>query len=223
MILSLFDRTGEWAAPYAAQGTLVVCVDLQHEQSFLPSGCFAMQANVLALAHRPELLSAWPEPVEGILAAPPCTDFASSGAQWWKRKDADGSTARSVALVEATLSLIKQLKPRWWALENPRGRLKSLVPGVGPVKLFFHPCDFAGWADDPIAEAYTKETHIYGDFNFRLQRFPIRPIIVTRGNKRGSVHWARRGGTSLSTKNQRSKTPQGFARAFAKANPCQPV
>ena len=30
--------------------------------------------------------------VYGILAAPPCTDFAGSGAQYWKTKDEDGRT-----------------------------------------------------------------------------------------------------------------------------------
>ena len=28
-------------------------------------------------------------PVHGILAAPPCTHFAVSGARWWKRKGPD--------------------------------------------------------------------------------------------------------------------------------------
>lgn len=28
--------------------------------------------------------------VYGILAAPPCTDFAGSGAQYWPKKDIDG-------------------------------------------------------------------------------------------------------------------------------------
>lgn len=77
----------------------------------------------------------------------------------------------------------------------------------------------AGFADNPYTDTYSKFTQLWGTFNKQLPRWPLAPTIVRSGGKLGSLHWAGRGGTRLSTKNARSKTPQGFARAFAKANP----
>lgn len=217
MILSLFDYSGAWPEPYLPE-TRVVCLDMQHPGShFLPSGAQMLKMNILELAARitPKFFH---EPVVGILAAPPCTDFAFSGAQWWREKDRNGSTARSVELIQATLHIITTLQPKWWALENPRGRLEQLVPQLGAPCFGFHPWEFAGFADNPYTDTYSKFTQLWGTFNKQLPRWPLAPTIVRSGGKLGSLHWAGRGGTRLSTKNARSKTPQGFARAFAKAN-----
>ena len=63
-VLSLCDATGAWSQPYVEAGYDVRRVDL------------ANGADV-------RLFQALPYPVRGVLAAPPCTEFASSGARWW--------------------------------------------------------------------------------------------------------------------------------------------
>lgn len=179
-------------------------------------------------------------PVVGILMAPPCTDFTVSGNQWWPAKDADGRTEASVAIVRECLACKDAAKAtlRFWVLENPAGRLAKLVPELGKARTSFNPCDHAGLADDPQSEAYTKLTMLWGEFNPKLPKAPLEPRfieqlhvdfpvepsgLVSRLGKfvkrRGSWMWAKLGGKSEKTKELRSETPQGFARAFASANP----
>jgi hypothetical protein len=143
--------------------------------------------------------------VNGILAAPPCTDFAVSGAQYWKQKDADGRTARSLKLIHRTLQIIETCNPDFWCLENPVGRLPKLVPQIGKP-WYFQPY----WFGDP----YTKKTGLWGKFNKPPKTNVVEPI---RYCSQGS--WLQRlGGNSDKTKTLRSITPTGFAWAFYEAN-----
>ena len=80
-ILSLFDYSGNWPKPYLDAGYNVVQVDIKHGQDVLEIDAQWLLDNDLADVH-------------GILAAPPCTDFAGSGAQYWPAKDTDGRTAQ---------------------------------------------------------------------------------------------------------------------------------
>jgi len=192
-IISLFDYSGSWSAPYREAGHNVIQVDIK-------LGIDIMTVNPAQFGR-----------VDGILAAPPCTDFAVSGAQWWPVKDTDGRTAHSIALVRKTLDIIQYCQPDWWALENPVGRIDKLVPELqqfGPW--WFQP----HWYGDP----YTKKTGLWGTFNRNLPTNYVEPEFYERGGKRGSWMWATLGGKSERTKEMRSITPAGFAQAFYKAN-----
>lgn len=195
-ILSLCDYTGSWPQPYLDAGYDVIQIDIKHG------------SDVLELATDISDLPA----IRGILAAPPCTDFSVSGAQYWQTKDKNGRTDQSIAIVRACLSIITQVKPVWWALENPVGRIAKLVPELGKPAFKFDPCDFG----DP----YTKRTYLWGRFVLPLPLmiggdWSVEPIRVS---KQGS--WIQTlGGKSERTKELRSVTPPGFARAFCIANP----
>lgn len=202
-ILSLFDYSGNWPRPYAEQGHNVICLDIKNGHDLADMNCEWLNDNVL---------DDWGT-VDAILAAPPCTDFASSGAQYWVQKDKDGRTAASVHLVRQVLRAVEFLQPDWWAMENPAGRLNRLIPELvdyGPW--YFDPCDFG----DP----YTKKTGLWGTFIPPLPLFVgadlrVEPIRVC---PQGS--WLQRlGGKSIRTKELRSETPTGFANAFFAANP----
>ena len=107
----------------------------------------------------------------------------------------------------------------WWALENPVGRINSLMPEmevVGPI--YFNPCDYGGWLNPP-GDHYTKKTGLWGKFIMPKPK-PVEPEMITLSNgKRGSWMWAKLGGKSSRTKELRSATPMGFAKAFKEANP----
>ncbi len=189
VILSLFDATGNWAEPFALAGFDVRVIDLKIDD-----------VDVM------DINQEWLEDygmgeVHGILCANPCTDFTMSGNQWWDEKDEDGRTDASVALVHHTLAIIGYLKPDFWALENPMGRIGKLT-GLGNPALRFEPYNYG----DP----YTKRTQIFGNFNPDL---PTAPVYPTQGSK---IHdlW----GTNQKQKAERSATPEGFAAAFALAN-----
>ena len=182
-ILSLCDYTGSWSKPYGEAGYEVIQVDLQHGQ------------DVRTL----EFIG----PVHGILAAPPCTHLASSGARWWASKGPE-ALMEALAVADACLRAVALYNPTWWALENPTGRLSRYY---GPPAFSFDPCDFG----DP----YTKRTHLWGKF---VPPMPLwtggdKSVYPSEGSKMHKLP------PSKDRANLRSATPEGFARAFFEANP----
>lgn len=184
LILSLFDHSGQWSKPYRDAGYKVVQVDIKN-------GVDIMDWDYKQFSD-----------VHGILAAPPCTDFALSGSRYFAQKDADGTTAKSIALVERTMDIVDHHKPKFWVAENPMSRIHKLCPRLGELKLRFNPYDYG----DP----YQKMTWLWGDFNI--------PVKTPVPNTQGLTIW-KVGGKSDRTKEIRSVTPMGFANAFFKANP----
>ena len=184
-ILSLFDYSGNWPKYYKEAGYNVLQVDIKYG------------IDILKLSTRD-----LPNQIHGILAAPPCTDFAGSGAQYWKQKDLDGRTEESLKLVDKVLQMVDYYNPEFWALENPVGRLQKLRPELGE-SWYFQP----HWFGDP----YTKKTGLWGKFNRDLPKSPVEPDPNS---------WIMKlGGKSEKTKELRSMTPLGFAFAFFLANP----
>lgn len=184
-IISLFDYSGNWSNPYKEAGFDVFRVDIK------------LEIDVLSVVKED-----FPSNVYGILAAPPCTDFAGSGAQYWKAKDADGRTEASLALIDKTLEIVSWYPDlKFWVLENPVGRLQKLRPQLGKP-WYFQP----HWYGDP----WTKKTGLYGNFNKNLPRVDVEPDPNS---------WIMKlGGKSERTKELRSMTPPGFAMAFFLAN-----
>jgi len=178
IILDLCGGTASWSAPYKEAGYDVRNITLpEHDvREYEP-----------------------PKNVYGILAAPPCTHFSGSGAMWWKAKDKDGRTLEDLTITTACLMLIVKCQPKFWALENPVGRLRRWI---GQPRMYFNPCDYG----DP----YTKKTCLWGSFNEPVKN----PVEPTEGSK---LH-LKYGGKSERTKMMRSITPRGFAEAFYKAN-----
>ena len=220
---TLADHTGLVRRKRVAGGTTEVytlAMTAGQLRDWFDARCPSYEARLRALSRLLGLDSTLP--VIGVTAAPPCTDFSGSGARWWKAKDASGQTDASVRIVRDCLAVIGILRPRWWALENPVGRLARLVPELGKPALIFDPCDFAGWADAGEREDYTKRTCLWGDFDADLVPARVKPVMVEKRRKdgtvvRGSWMWANLGGKSERTKALRSKTPTGFARAFYSA------
>ena len=64
-----------------------------------------------------------------VWASPPCTTFsvASIGHHW--NKDNTPKTEEAilgVKIVEKTIDIINELQPKYWFIENPRGKLRKL-------------------------------------------------------------------------------------------------
>jgi len=175
IILDLCGGTGAWSKPYKLAGYDVRLITLPDDvRLYVP-----------------------PQNVHGVLAAPPCTHLAASGARWWEEKGI-GALLEALSIVDACLRIILMANPFFWVLENPVGRLSTYL---GPPKMYFHPWEFG----DP----WTKKTALWGDFNVPEKT----PVFPSESNK---IH---RMSPSSNRSMLRSITPPGFAVSFFKANP----
>lgn len=190
-ILSLCDFTGIWSQPYRDAGYEVIQVDLEHGKDVR--------------------LFQFTGKVHGVIAQPPCTHFAASGAKHWERKG-EGAIIEGLSIVDACMRIIALSRPEWWVLENPVGRLKRYL---GPAVFKFQPHEFAMLADDPTEDAYTKKTCLWGNF------IPPCPLFIGQdpsvfpelGSKMHKLP------NTPDRAALRSITPEGFARAFFMVNP----
>ena len=198
-IISLFDYSGGWSRPYRENGFAIIQVDIKHGLDILTWDYKSIPKNE----------------VYGILAAVPCTDFSLSGAAWFKMKDGDGRTAKSIELVKKTLEIINYFSPKFWVVENPMSRIHKLNPELGSIKCKFHPYEFAQYDPKPIDSQYQKTTWLWGCFNLPIKK-PLPNIC-------GEKLYYSLGGKSERTKELRSITPLGFAYAFYAANNAREV
>lgn len=202
LILDLCGGTGSWSKPYAESGDYKIVIVDPMEWNTLPDASRGQttiycQRDVRQFTYAD--LEAYTKlfgPVQGILAAPPCTVFANSGARW-PRTEAE--MLEGISVMDACLRIIGLVKPNWWALENPIGKMKHYL---GPPKMYFQPCDYG----DP----YTKKTCLWGNFT-KPVKTPVPAVL-------GSKMHLNYGGKSAATKRARSATPAGFARAFFESN-----
>lgn len=164
-----------------------------------------------------------PPRFHGVLAAPPCTEFACCGARWWATKPPE-RLLEALEIVWACIRLGQQAAA-WWALENPVGRL---VKWLGPPKFRFQPWEFG----DP----WTKQTWLWGRFTPpRKLKNPIKPNIGVPGHRSAQwqrtltpetlimtnvpPNWIHLLGPRPDRAALRAITPPRFAQAFFEANP----
>jgi hypothetical protein len=225
IILDLCGGTGSWSEPYRAAGYDVRLITLPDcdVRDYTP-----------------------PPNVHGILAAPPCTEFASSGARWWAGKPPE-LLAEAVEVAYRCLAIIQVARPVWWALENPVGRLYR-VPG--PYRYTFQPWQFGdpwlkrscvwGSALQPTPTVRSLDPELLPTpgtgFKSKGGRYKSRlGALNEAANGRHNnpaeyfgqlirdgvipADWIHRLGPSPNRATLRSVTPPGFARAFFQANP----
>jgi site-specific DNA-cytosine methylase len=120
-MLDLFSGLGGASRPMRDRGWRVITVD--SESRFRPD----IEADI----------GRWRcpfEEVDLIWASPPCTEFARESMPWCRT-----GNAPDFSLIEATLRIVREVKPRWWILENVRGLqwwLGRSVARFGPVYLW---------------------------------------------------------------------------------------
>jgi len=217
VILDLCGGTGCWSKPFKDNG---------HDVRVLTLPDFDVEKwkedkEFVELLHSNRVV--------GILAAPPCTMFSIA------RNDKTAKVPRDIRkgmkTVLSCLEIIweclyypyrlKENSLKFWALENPDGYLKRFL---GKPSLIFHPYYYG----DP----YTKKTLIWGMFE-EPKRNDVKPREFEHPTTKGAKdfvscveHFAdlkqipdgyldKTGINRRAT--LRSMTPQGFAKAFFKA------
>jgi len=188
IILDPCGATGSWSKPYKDAGYDVRVITLPNNdiRTYTP-----------------------PNNVYGILFAPPCTEFAISGARWWKDKDPK-LLEEALEVFDAGMRMITMCNPHFWAIENPVGRLKRLRYEVlGEPRLIFHPFEYG--------DAYSKRTLIWGKFNIP-EKNEVKPeyMVSKKGYRYSPI--ARWFPNRETRQRVRSITPPGFAKAFYEAN-----
>lgn len=213
IIVDLCAGTGAWSEPYKKNGYRVIRVTLPD--------CDVRD-------YMPPSSQVW-----GVLAAPPCTEFAVSGARWWNEKAAQRPhlLEEAVEIAKACKRVIEVMRPIWWALENPVGRLKDWL---GPYAWTFEPWQYGdpwlkrtciwGTAQRPAERAVKKPEGKKGRWQVSLTNHlsptptagQIAELVRT---KMIPADWIHRLGPSPDRATLRSITPPGFAQAFFEANP----
>jgi hypothetical protein len=162
IVLSLCDYSGIWSEPYRQAGYKIEQIDLKlgSDVTIWPSN----QSRHARLPRQFTDIRQYVGRVYAVLAAPVCTVFSGAGA---KHPRTDNDIRLGLALVDACYRIAYVTQAPVFALENPVGKLPKWC---GDPIMRFNPCDYAGHADNPDREAYTKRTCLYGHFNTNLPK-----------------------------------------------------
>lgn len=172
VILDLCGGTGSWSKPYEEAGYDVKLVDLPNDVRLLK---FDSSLNVY-----------------GILSAPPCTKFSYARNRYPATNE---ELIDGLSIMDACLRAVIIYKPKFWALENPRAKMRHYL---GIPRMNFYQWEYGNHPHKP--------TCIWGDFNFPEKKLGFRSKPSTYKTKKQNAD------------PQDAVTPSGFAQAFFEAN-----
>ena len=231
IVLSLYDFTGEALKPWAKAGYTCYAFDIQHDPDTLSITHYdggGMIRYVNADLHNLDVIASLQSTFTGRdvvfgMAFPVCTDLAVSGAAHFARKEKEnpGFQIRASNHARWCASLFESLDIPYF-IENPVSRLATLwrKPDYS-----FHPYEYGGYIHEDDAEhpkwpdyiaprdAYPKKTCLWTGGGFTMPWTD--PVEPEEGHSRQHL---KLGGKSMKTKNIRSATPRGFARAVFEWN-----
>lgn len=193
LIYSICDRSLRALEPWAAAGFTCVAYDILPPLRTLP-GVVHVQADVRQIAGLPYAAF--------VMAWPPCTHLALSGARHWAGKG-PGLALEAVQIVEACRRMASSAP---LLLENPHGRLKKFWRAPDVV---VQPWHFAGWSGPE--DAYQKATCLW------LENGALAPA-ESRWTGEIDKHRVAMAGQTKGRATARSLTPLGLARAIYEAN-----
>lgn len=228
IVLSFYDYTTEAVKPWADAGYDCYCFDIQHEgtnKKYYGQGSITtVHADLHKWDTYMDLLTKFKaDDVSMVLGFPVCTDLAVSGAKWFVKKEEENPGFQLTATQHA--KDIADFANRLgvpYMIENPVSVLATLwrKPNYS-----FHPYEYGGYIADTEAEhplypayiapkdAYPKKTCLWTGNGFIMP--PKKPVEPEAGHSRQHL---KLGGKSMKTKNIRSATPRGFAKAVYLAN-----
>ena len=235
-VISLYDFTGEALKPWAEAGYTCHAFDIQHEgtqptfentQFFAGGGSITYRrADLHKVSTFKALLAEFLDadlPVVFGMAFPVCTDMSVSGAAWFASKaerDPDFQT-KAVNHAVACSVFFNDLEVPYF-IENP---VSVLATKWRKPDYNFHPYQYGGYIPDNAAahprwpeyiaprDAYPKKTCLWTGGGFTM---PVKVSVTVPAGY--STQHKKLGGKSQRTKDIRSATPRGFARAVFEAN-----
>ena len=199
IILDLCGGTGSWSRPYKEAGYDVRVITIpQYDVTQ-----YTIDKDRLTFDGSEWLPFDY---IYGILAAPPCTMFSLARTTAKTPRDLN----KGMEVVKGCLNVIWDIKPKFWAMENPKGLLRKFM---GKPAFEFDASEFG--------ETYNKHTDLWGYFkqpkkireykrykstDKNTRKLPNIPedYVIDENMSRVAI--------------KRSITPGGFANAFFLAN-----
>lgn len=228
-VICLFDENGLSAKDWLEDGYDVYCYDIVHTMASITWNGNTSHGKLIKMpwdATDDDANQAIIDRHQGravmVLAFPPCTDLAVSGAAWFESKRKKNPNFQIEALhLALTAKTIGESLRVPYAIENPVSVLSTLWRKPNYT---FHPYEYGGYLPvndihplfpDYIAprDAYTKKTCYWTGGGF-IMPLP-KPVDKPEGY---STQHLKLGGKSEKTKRIRSASPRGIARAIYLAN-----
>ena len=233
-VISLYDYTGEAVRPWAEAGYDCFCYDIQHRhwQRSHPDAIEQVgQGSITYLRadlHDPKVMDEIYDDHKGeaafISCYPGCQDMAISGAAHFARKKAQNEHFQDEAVHYAVMcaDFAEKFNCPYY-IENPVSVLATMWR---KPDYYFHPFEYGGYIPkdeaihpkwpDYIAprDGYSKKTCLWTNELFTM---PEKDAVECDSFGSSTQH-RKLGGKSMKTKNIRSATPRGFARAVFEAN-----
>lgn len=119
VMLEFFAGSGQMAAAFQARGYRTLTIDNNPElKPDLCTDILNFKKEMLPREYRQPMV-AW--------FSPPCTRFSVCviSRHWKNGRPATADRYIALALAQKCLEIIKELKPRYWFIENPRGMLRK--------------------------------------------------------------------------------------------------
>ena len=228
-VISLYDYTGMAVRPWAEKGFDCLCFDVQHEnemkvEKFEGGGSISYIKRDLYLRENlSEIVRMHIGRAVFLMAFPPCTDLAVSGAMHFKPKREKSPLFQEIACDHAIWAAkVGEALGVPYMIENP---VSVLATYWRKSDYGFDPFQYGGYLPEDehahpswpeyIAprDAYPKHTRLWTGGGFIMPE--PKPVHCPKGY---SAQHKKLGGKSMKTKNIRSATPRGFARAVCEAN-----
>jgi len=234
IVISLYDFTGEALKPWAEAGYTCHAFDIQHSfvepevQAFDSGGSITYN---FADLHDYNWLNAiqdeFSDKVIFGMAFPVCTDLAVSGAAHFAKKAEADPLFQEKAARHAIdcADLFDDLGCPYF-VENP---VSVLSTKWRKPDYSFHPYEYGGYIPEdeaehpqwpeyiPARDAYRKKTCLWTGNGFKMPEKKEVDCSDYYGNGY-SKPMMKLGGKSMKTKNIRSATPRGFAKAVCEFN-----
>ncbi len=221
VVLSLCDFTGIMVEPWVEAGYTAILIDPQHGETSVEGKIKKIALTVEdSLEYISEIIRK--HTIKMVFGFPVCTDLAVSGAAHFENKRIKNVNfqAKAMQLVHEC-RMIGELSGAPWFIENPVSVISSIwrKPDYS-----FNPYEYGGYLpEDDInpyypeyiapRDAYPKKTCLWTGGGFVMPE--KKPVKCNLGY---STQHKRLGGKSDRTKNIRSATPRGFAKAVFEAN-----
>lgn len=221
----LYDYTGIMAQPWLDAGYECWCFDGQHEPGITRDGNHVKVGMWFDAYRTSEHVKEIVEMVgsaEIVIGFPECTHLAVSGAAHFAKKLAENPAIQAEATELARMVMyVGEAFNCPWVAENPVSVLATIWRKPNHK---FDPWEYGGYLpeDDKHPtypeyikprDAYPKKTCLWSSDDFVMPE--KLPVAVDSGY---SDQHKKLGGKSLKTKNIRSATPRGFAKAVFEFN-----